>query len=61
MTTGGYTTKTGTSFATPTVSAFCALLVGAHPDLRPFEIKTILKAFSGINSRVMAERTQDKR
>jgi subtilisin family serine protease len=43
---GGYTTKTGTSFATPTVSAFCALLVGAHPDLRPFEIKTILKAFS---------------
>ena len=43
---GGYTTKTGTSFATPAVSGLCALLVGAHPELRPFEVKTILKAFS---------------
>ncbi len=43
---GGYTTMTGTSFATPVVSALCALLLGAFPDLRPFEIKTILKAHS---------------
>ena len=40
---GGYTTKTGTSFATPAVSAMCALLLGAWPELRPFEIKTLLK------------------
>jgi len=41
---GGFTTKTGTSFATPAVSAVCALLVGADPSLRPFEVKTLLKA-----------------
>ena len=40
---GGYTTKTGTSFATPAVCGLCALLVGAFPDLRPFELKTLLK------------------
>jgi subtilisin family serine protease len=40
---GGYTTKTGTSFATPAVSALCALLLGAFPELRPFELKTLLK------------------
>jgi len=43
---GGYTTFTGTSFATPTVTGLCALLVGAHPDLRPFEVKSLLKAFA---------------
>lgn len=40
---GGYTSMTGTSFATPTVTGLCALLVGAYPDLRLFEIKTVLK------------------
>ena len=40
---GGYCEMTGTSFATPTVTGLCALLLGAYPDLRPFEIKTILK------------------
>ncbi len=43
---GGYTTKTGTSFATPTVSGLCALWLGAFADLRPFELKSLLKAFS---------------
>jgi subtilisin family serine protease len=43
---GGYTIKTGTSFAAPAVSAFCSLLLGSFPDLRLFELKTILKAFS---------------
>jgi subtilisin family serine protease len=43
---GGYTTKTGTSFATPAVSGIVALLLGAYPDLRPFEIKSLLRAFS---------------
>jgi len=41
---GGYTHMTGTSFATPTVTGLCALLIGAHPDLRLFELKTLLKA-----------------
>lgn len=43
---GGYTTMTGTSFATPTVSGLCALLVGAYPELRPFEVKALLKGFA---------------
>ncbi len=43
---GGYTTKTGTSFATPAVSGLCALWLGAFPELRPFEVKALLKAFS---------------
>lgn len=43
---GGYTTKTGTSFAAPHVSAMCALLLGAWPWLRPFEVKSALKAFA---------------
>ncbi|MHC5010183.1 MAG: S8 family peptidase [Planctomycetota bacterium] len=44
---GGHTSKTGTSFATPAVAGLCALLLGAYPDLRPFEIKTLLKAYAG--------------
>lgn len=41
---GGYTVKTGTSFATPTVTAMCCLFLGRWPALRQFELKTILKA-----------------
>lgn len=40
---GGYTTKTGTSFAAPAVSAMCALLLGTWPGLRPFEVKALLR------------------
>jgi subtilisin len=40
---GGYTTLSGTSFATPTVSALCALLLGAYPDMTLFELKTALR------------------
>lgn len=45
---GGYTAMTGTSFATPTICGICALILGAYPALRPFELKTILKAHSKI-------------
>jgi len=38
---GGYTSMTGTSFTTPTVTGLCAFLVGAF-----LEIKTLLKAFT---------------
>lgn len=41
---GGYTVKTGTSFATPAVSGLVALLLGADPSLRSFEVKALLKA-----------------
>jgi subtilisin family serine protease len=43
---GGYTTVTGTSFATPTLCGLCALLLGAYPDLKLFEIKTALRHFA---------------
>ncbi len=43
---GGYTTMTGTSFATPIMCGFVALLLGAYPELRPFEVKAILKAMA---------------
>jgi subtilisin family serine protease len=43
---GGYTTMTGTSFATPAISGICALLVGSYPDLRSFEVKSILRWFA---------------
>ena len=44
---GGYTTKSGTSFATPVVSGLVATLIGLYPELRPFEIKTLLKHYAG--------------
>jgi len=40
---GGYTTVTGTSIATPTVCALCALLLGAYPERTSFELKTALR------------------
>ena len=43
---GGWTTVTGTSFATPTISGLGALLLGAYPGLQPYEIKSVLRAKS---------------
>jgi len=45
---GGYTTVTGTSFATPTVTGLCALLLGRVPDLRPFEVRTLLRDMADV-------------
>ena len=36
-------TCTGNSFATPHISGVCALIRGAHPELTPFELKTVLR------------------
>jgi subtilisin family serine protease len=36
---------TGTSFAAPVVSGVCALLLGAFPMLRPFEVRAVLAAY----------------
>lgn len=43
---GGHTEMTGTSFATPHVTGFCALLKAVYHEIQPFEAKTILKKFS---------------
>jgi subtilisin family serine protease len=43
---GGFQVVTGTSFATPAVSGLCALLLGIAPDLRPFEVKALLKGLA---------------
>lgn len=43
---GSFSRLTGTSFATPTLTGLCALLLGRYPDLEAFEIKTILKGMA---------------
>jgi subtilisin len=41
--TGGTTIHaTGNSFATPHMSGICALVLSKHPDLRPFQLKSVL-------------------
>ena len=40
---GGTTLRcTGNSFATPHISGVCALILGKHPGLTPFQLKSIL-------------------
>jgi len=39
---GGSLRLTGNSFATPHVSAVCALILGKHPQLTPFQLKSLL-------------------
>ena len=37
---GGSTARsTGNSFATPHISGICALILGRHPELTPFQLK----------------------
>jgi subtilisin family serine protease len=40
---GGSTARsTGNSFATPHISGICALIMGRHPELTPFQLKSTL-------------------
>ena len=39
---GGELRVTGNSFATPHISGVCALILGAHPELMPFQLKNVL-------------------
>jgi subtilisin family serine protease len=40
---GGQTINaTGNSFATPHITGICALILGKHPDLTPFQVKSVL-------------------
>jgi subtilisin family serine protease len=41
---GGHIRVTGNSFATPHISAFCALILAKHPGLTPFQVKSTLYA-----------------
>ena len=40
----GYTSKSGTSMATPLMAGIAALMVQANPDLTPTEFKDIISA-----------------
>ncbi|HJL63965.1 MAG TPA: S8 family serine peptidase [Candidatus Thalassarchaeaceae archaeon] len=42
----GYTSKSGTSMATPLMAGIAALMVQANPDLTPTEFKDIISAYS---------------
>ncbi len=39
---GGELRVTGNSFATPHITGVCALVLGAHPELTPFQLKNVL-------------------
>jgi subtilisin family serine protease len=42
---GGTTIRsTGNSFATPHMTGICALVLGKHPELTPFQVKSVLHA-----------------
>ena len=43
---GGWITATGNSFAAPHISGIAAKILGKHPDLTPFQMKTVLRALS---------------
>jgi subtilisin family serine protease len=47
---GGYKTVTGTSFAAPQVSGIVALILSKHPDLTPFELKSVLYAMASVST-----------
>jgi subtilisin family serine protease len=41
---GGTIRATGNSFATPHITGVCALVLSKHPGLRPYELKSVLRA-----------------
>jgi subtilisin family serine protease len=43
---GGSIRATGNSFATPAISGIAALVLGKHPGLTPFQVKTVLYLIS---------------
>jgi len=45
---GGDTIRaTGNSFATPHIAGFCALILAKHPQLTPFQLKSVLHLTAG--------------
>jgi subtilisin family serine protease len=47
----GWITATGNSFAAPHMTGLVARILGKHPDLTPFEIKSVLRALASNVSR----------
>jgi subtilisin family serine protease len=45
-TAGSVIKATGNSFATPYIAGLCALILSKHPELTPFEVKTLLYSTS---------------
>jgi subtilisin len=43
---GGWLTMTGNSFAAPHVAGLIAQILAKHPNLTPFQVKTVLRALS---------------
>jgi subtilisin family serine protease len=43
---GGWTTATGNSFAAPHITGLIARILGKHPDLTAFQMKSILRALA---------------
>jgi subtilisin len=43
---GGWTTATGNSFAAPHITGLIARILGKHPDLTVFQMKSILRALA---------------
>ena len=43
---GGWLTMTGNSFAAPHITGLVAQILGKHPNLTPFQIKTVLRSLS---------------
>lgn len=41
---GGHALRSGTSFAAPAVAGLCALILGAFPELTPFEVRAVLRS-----------------
>ncbi|MGI9147212.1 MAG: S8 family serine peptidase [Chloroflexota bacterium] len=44
---GGWITGTGNSYAAPHITGIVAKILGKHPDLTIFQMKTVLRALSG--------------
>jgi subtilisin family serine protease len=43
---GGWLTATGNSFAAPHIAGLVARILGKHPDLHPFQVKSVLRALA---------------
>jgi subtilisin family serine protease len=43
---GEWITATGNSFAAPHITGLVAKILGKHPDLAPFQVKTVLRALA---------------
>ena len=55
---GGYITATGNSFATPHIAGHVTRLLGKHPDLTVFQVKTVLRALAPMPPAVNVRRDQ---